>query len=123
MGMESRRWVNPAQPQTLHIVTILFYIDAVFALLGGGLASALGVILLAGSVAAGFGIANEFKWGYWIGVAIAVLGLLPYALLVLGGHIGLLFGARVLIGLGLAIARFVLLMHPMSQSYVKTWFK
>lgn len=123
MGMESRRWVNQAQPQTLYIATVLFYIDAVFALVSGALGSTLGLILVAGSVAAGYGIANERKWGYWLGVAIAVLGLLPYALLLLGGHIGLLFDIQVLIGLAFAVAKFVLLMHPMSQGYYKIWFK
>ena len=36
--------------------------------------------IILGSIAAGFGIANERKWGYYLGIAIAVFFLLPFAL-------------------------------------------
>ena len=34
-GMETRRWVNPSQPQTLQIAVFLLYINAFFSVLGG----------------------------------------------------------------------------------------
>ena len=33
--METRRWLNPSQPQTLQIAVILLYINAFFSVLGG----------------------------------------------------------------------------------------
>ena len=121
--METQRWVNQAQPQTLYIAVILLYLDAGLAVLFGRVGSVIALALVAGAVAAGFGIANERKWGYWLGIAIAVLGLYPYLLVVLAGHLGLLFNVQVLIGLGFAIAKFALLAHPLSRSYYRIWFK
>ena len=123
MGMESRRWVNQAQPQTLYIAVILLYLDAGLAVLFGRVGSALGLALVIGGVAAGYGIANERKWAYWLGVGIAALGLYPYAVLLLAGQIGLLFNPQVLVGFAFAVAKLVLLVHPMSRSYYNIWFK
>lgn len=123
MGMEGQRWVNPTHPQTLHIAVVLLYIDAAFDAIQGGYASVIGLALIAGSVAAGFGIANERKWGYWLGVGIALLGLYWYLPIFLTGQIGALFHPRVLITFAFAVAQLVLLIHPMSRSYYKIWFK
>ncbi len=120
--MQTRRWLNQSQPQTLVIAVMLMYLDAVFlALLGGGLFSLIGLILIAGYVGAGYGIANEQKWGYYLGVAIAVLGLLPFLWDLLGG--GSLLGGAGALDLLFAIAKFALLVHPMSRQYVKIWFR
>ena len=115
--MENRRWVNPTQPQTLQIAVFLLYINAFFSLLYGGLGSPYGIAIIAGSVAAGFGIANERKWGYGLGVAMAFL---PFALSILqrvsilgGGILNLLF----------EIALVALLLHPQSRDYQRIWFK
>ena len=121
--METRRWVNQSQPQTLYIAVFLLYIDAAFAVLLGQVSSIFGLALVAGAVAAGFGIANERKWGYWLGIGIAVFGLYPYLLVVLAGQLGLLFNGRVLLGLAFAVAKFALLAHPQSRDYYKLWFK
>jgi hypothetical protein len=37
--MAMRQWTNPSQPQTLQIAVFLLYMNAVFALLFGGLGS------------------------------------------------------------------------------------
>jgi hypothetical protein len=117
--METRRWLNQSQPQTLVIAVMLLYLDAVFIALSGGIFSGLGLIIIVGSVAAGYGIANERKWGYFLGIGIAVFFLLPFALSLLnngnfgGNAIGLLF----------AVAKFALLVHPQSRSYQRIWFK
>lgn len=121
--MESQRWVNQAQPQTLYIAVILLYLDAGLAVLFGRVGSLFGLALVAGAVAAGFGIANERKWGYWLGIAIALFGLYPYVVVALIGQLVVLFDPRVLIGLAFAIAKLVLLVHPVSRDYYKLWFK
>ena len=117
--MQTRRWLNPSQPQTLQIAVFLLYADAVMGALFGGLFSAIGLLIIAGSAAAGYGIANEMKWGYLLGIGVAAFALLPY-LLLLGS------GGNVLtnpIGLMFAVAKLALLVHPQSRGYQRIWFK
>jgi len=116
------KWVNQFQPQTLYMATILCYVDAVFGLLFGFVATSVfaGLITIAALAAGGFGIANEKKWGYSAAVASAtgyVLALLYYwgsdALQDISKLISFMFAA----------ALFLLLVHPMSRDYQRIWFK
>ncbi|MDH4148502.1 MAG: hypothetical protein OEY23_25385 [Acidimicrobiia bacterium] len=124
--METRRWTNPSQPQTLQIGVFLLYLNAAFglllrqanayALLGGGfLFIALAYLAM---VAAGFGIANNQRWGYYVGVGVTV----GEVVLLLSLGLGILLSSG-LITLLFAGARAALLLHPMSRSYQKVWFK
>ena len=115
--MEQRRWTNQAQPQTLQIAVFLLYINGVITLLFGGIFVPLLALIAIGSIAAGYGIANERKWGYILGVAMA---LLPFALVIVtksnplsGGLLNLLF----------EVALVALLLHPQSRDYQRIWFK
>ena len=109
--------MNPTQPQTLQIAVFLLYINAFFGLLNGYLGSFFGVALILGGVGAGFGIANERKWGYGLGIVMAIL---PFALRLMWGE-GLL-GAS-LVNLMFEIALVALLLHPQSRDYQRIWFK
>jgi hypothetical protein len=111
MPSSSLRWVDRSQPQTLMMATMILYINAVLSLLGG---FGLGLILVIGQVAAGLGIANEKKWGYWLGVGLTALivAFLIY-----------FFSFVSIINLIFYIALLALLLHPMSRSYRKTWFR
>jgi hypothetical protein len=136
--METRRWVNQSLPQTLQIAVFLLYIQAAFTLLFGIANDIQYVVfpaprlvqlfLVAGSAAGGFLIANEKKWGYRLGVAVAVLPLL--ARLMLG------FGFSLsdpvpsvspisynVIGLLFEIALLALLLHTQSRQHQRIWFK
>ena len=99
VAMETKRWFNPSQPQTLQIAVWLLYFNAVGGLLLGSFFFALGPIVglasLVGCGAAAFGIANEKRWGYFLGVAMAVLDVL-LIVAAAGGIIGRLprHGAR-----------------------------
>jgi hypothetical protein len=106
--METRRWTNPSQPQTLQIAVFLLYINAVLDILFGALFSLQGVLMAAGGVAAGFGIANEKRWGYALGLVVAVLRVIFYGF----GVINLMF----------EIALVALLLHPQSREYQRIWF-
>ena len=113
--MPANRWVDKTQPQTLYIATIVMYINAVLGLVTGYalIGSGLGLILVLGPVAAGWGIANEKKWGYWLGVVLtAVMVAFLVTSFGLGGIINLLF----------YVALLALLLHPQSRDYKKTWF-
>ena len=105
------RWVDRSQPQTLMSATILLYVNAVLGLLGG--LSPISLLFVVGQVAAGLGIANERKWGYWLGVALTALIV---AWLVVN------FAFIAILSLLIYIAMLALLLHPMSRSYRKTWF-
>ena len=113
--MPSNRWLDRTQPQTLYMATIIMYINAVFGIIDrAAFVFPLGTLLVLGPVAAGWGIANEKKWGYWLGVALTALEV---AFLVLyfsfGAVINLLFYGALL----------ALLLHPQSRAYRKTWFR
>jgi hypothetical protein len=113
--MPSNRWVDRTQPQTLMMATVLMYVNAALdLLLSIGAFSVIGLFLIVGQVGAGWGIANEKKWGYWLGVALAVL-LVVFTVLHLsfGSIVSLIFYAALL----------ALLLHPQSRSYRRTWFR
>jgi len=123
-AMRFTRWQNPSLPQTLQIAIILLYINAAFTVIfGGGVPGPLGLVIVVGSVLAGLGMANLQRWGYYLGLAVCVLGVLPYVLIVADGRAGDLFNVSILIGLIFDVARLALLLHPESRSYQRIWFE
>jgi hypothetical protein len=128
--MEQRRWLNQSQPQTLVIACFLRYINAAFAVLDvlafgnsigdGGLGLLYNAITIGGGVGAGVGIANERKWGYFLGLITA---LAPFALsfVITKGDPFALSGG--LLNLIFEIALVALLLHNQSREYQKIWFK
>jgi hypothetical protein len=114
--METRRWTNPSQPQTMQIAVFLLYINAAFTALYGGILHPLGILIIAGGVAAGFGIANEKRWGYGLGL---VMAFLPFIFRMVAG--GSLLGSSI-INLMFEIALVALLLHPQSRDYQRIWF-
>lgn len=120
--METRRWTNPTQPQTLQIAVYLLYINAVLSALMGAIVSPIGIVLVVGQAAGGFGIANEKRWGYWLAVAIATLGLVPFVLAIIGDGVGTILSISFLISLLMPAALFALLLHPQSREYQRLWF-
>lgn len=115
---EPRRWINQSQPQTLVMGVYLLYLDAVFLVIGGAF-SGLGLLLVAASVGGGYGIANEQKWGYMLGVGVSAVRVL----LLLQFGAGAFGSTRVLIALLFAVAQLALLLHPQSRAYQRVWFK
>jgi hypothetical protein len=117
--MRIERWVNPTQPQTLQIAVFLFYFNAVLGLLFGQFAGLIGFAFLVGDISAALGIANEYKWGYLLGVGMSLLPFVFTAFLLLGGsHVQ--FDA---LNLMFDIALVALLVHPQSRDYQRIWFK
>lgn len=119
--MQTRRWLNPSQPQTLQIAVFLLYIHAVFALVGGRLPAWILLITVVGGGASGFGIANERRWGYLLGVAVAFVPFLwP---LFYGAGISWIPDYALTISGLFDIALIALLLHPQSRDYQRIWFK
>ena len=130
--METRRWFNQTQPQTMQIAVFLLYMNAVFALVfgldiefrllfGSAIVLVLRFLLPAAAAAGAYGIANEQKWGYWLGLAAAILPLATRLIVSVRFQINPL--QYNLLGLMFDIALVVLLLHPMSRDYQKIWFK
>ena len=112
--MPSRRWVNRHQPQTLVLSTVLLYMEGLF-----NLARGTGLLLVGlGMAAAGFGIANDRRWGWWLGVTMA--GLSVVARLTWFGY-----GSSMtfLLSLVFPVALFALLVHPHSRGHQRIWFE
>lgn len=125
--------MNQSQPQTLVIAVFLLYLRAAFAILFG--VDNFYVAILdnraffelmrfglvgAGGVAAGYGIANEQKWGYQLGVAVAAAPLVAQAIFCFRFQVSPL--ELPLIGLLFDVALFALLLHPQSRDYQRIWF-
>ena len=131
--MHPRVWVNPRQPQTLYIAQLLMYFqggfDLLFWLIGGlgvgtlfgsrPLAAAYILLVVVGKLVAAFGVANERRWGYRLGVAAAAAPLAVRVLRTIGGRPSALFSHP--IGLLFDIALLALLLHSQSRGYQRYW--
>jgi hypothetical protein len=142
--LETKRWVNPSQPQLLQIAVFLLYFRAAFMLLGAlsirnadayilltivdfvDSEGAVRVVLLALAVLmvlGGNGTANERKLGYNFALAAAIIPIACrlYASTVGSFPIGLL--DEDVIGLMFDVALVAMLVHPQSREYQRIWFK
>jgi hypothetical protein len=121
--METRRWTNPSQPQTLQIAVFLLYANAVLGLVFGNayfrFGGLFGLAAMVAFAAGGFGIANEKRWGYTMAVVVSAGEVL--CLILIFGPIGLL-GSQNLLGFAFAVALAALLLHPQSRDYQRIWF-
>jgi len=112
------QWLDKSHPQTLLSANMLLYFFAglwiLEALLGVG--NPFFGLLAIPAIFAGLGIANEKKLGYWGGVAVAVVDVLFWLW-------NLAPAFNIVINLIFAAALVALLVHPMSRSYERIWFK
>lgn len=111
-AMETRRWVNHGHPQTLQIAVLLSYINAAFNVLFGFAFLGIGLLFTVGDVAAGLGIANEKRPGYYLGIVVSV-----------GWVLFVLTNGADPISILIAAARVALLLHPQSRDYQRIWFR
>ena len=114
--MANTQWLDRSQPQTLYLANVLLYVDAVFWVLYLSWLALLAVPALF----AGLGIANEKKLGYWGGVAVAALNVLVLAKWFVQANGQSIF---LVMNLVFGVALLALLLHPMSRSYERIWFK
>lgn len=119
--MQTRRWTNASQPQTLQIAVFLLYISAAFDVLFGGLGNPVVLALAAASVAAGYGIANERKWGYLLGVVVTGLPVCFMVFFVVFSRVTL--DLNFILQAMFPVAMFALLVHPQSRDYQRIWFQ
>jgi H+/Cl- antiporter ClcA len=112
---EPRHWFDPSQPQTLQGAVMLCYITAAFSVLWV-LFGVYPLVISLGLGIAGYGVANERRWGYWLGIVLA--GLTSLVLILFAGALGGII--LNLLFMGVLIA---LLLHPQSREYQRVWFK
>lgn len=134
--MNNRVWVNNRQPQTLYISQVMLYFRGVLGVLFGsvfliGRYSLFGSELLAtawillgtfGAIAAAYGIANEKKWGYRLGVAAAAAPFIIRLQFVFDEG---LFDALTIdpISLIFDVAILAALLHQQSAEYQRIYFR
>jgi hypothetical protein len=115
-----RHFFDTSQPQTLQGAVMLSYLNVAFAvlslLIGGFWLYWIILVQFAEGVGA-YGIANERRWGYRVGVAASVVILALSLWLFVSGHGGI--GILNLLFAGVLAA---LLLHPQSREYQRIWF-
>ncbi|MBS1265038.1 MAG: hypothetical protein MAG471_00866 [Acidimicrobiaceae bacterium] len=112
--MESRRWLNRYQPQTLVTGTMLLYIEGLFNLVRGTELMFIGLAMFP----AAYAIANDRRWGWRLGVGAAAVAVL----LRIGSIVSYGFTPIVLLILVFPVALLALLVHPISREYQRVWF-
>jgi len=113
---EPRRWFDPSQPQTLQGAVMLCYITGALSLLWV-LFGAYPLVTSIGLGVAGYGVANERRWGYWLGIVLAGLTVLVLLLALLSGV------TAILLNLVFMVVLVFLFLHPHSREYQRIWFK
>jgi hypothetical protein len=130
--VNNKVWINNRQPQTLYIAQILLYVSAVSALIFGNtgagvIDNALGqlvivLLLTFGAAAGAFGIANERKWGYQLGIAAAIAPFIVRA--IVWRRFGLDDAIQWnLFGLVFDVAVLAALLHRTSGEYQRIYFR
>lgn len=142
VALDTRRWFDRSQPQTLQIATWFLYLNGFFALIdfldsgsGGPLGYArgskgaigllAGLIVIGAYVLGGFLMANERKIGYQLALVAAFSPFLLRFWLLNGSgasSFDKLKGAS-LLSFIFDVALCALLLHPQSRSHQRIWFK
>lgn len=140
VALDTRKWFDRSQPQTLQIATWFLYLNAVFAFIDlidesgwlgyarivrGAVGLLVGLLVVGSYVAGGFLMANDRKVGYYLAL---FAGFSPFILRfwVLSGSSASVWdkvtGGRT-ISFIFEAALCALLLHPQSKNHVRVWFK
>lgn len=140
MALDTRKWFDRTQPQTLQIATWLLYINAFFGLVDlidtngwlgvarvvhGGIGLLVGIAIVAAYIAGAFLMANERKIGYVLAVVAAFSPFLLRFWLLSDTDASLLdkvTGGRTLSFI-FEVALCALLLHPQSRDHQRIWFR
>jgi hypothetical protein len=117
-SVNQRRFLNQTQPQTLFMACLLLYINAAFDLVFNGFLVSYLIVAL-GMAAGAYGIANDKKWGYMLGVAAAVVSVVLFVYL----YGTAVFDIPLIFTLLIDCVLVYLLVHPESRDYQRIWMK
>ncbi len=73
-------------------------------------------------VFAAYGISNENKWGYWMGLVVTALTIIPTLYALVHGP-SLALHPDFLLLLVAPVAIFFSLLEPSSRDFARTWFR
>ena len=97
---------------------MLLYIEGLFSLVRGESFRSAPVLIGVAMFPAAWAIANDRRWGWRLGIAVAVLNvLLPLQWYGLGRPMSLAFA------LLFPVVLLVLLVHPVSREHQRIWFE
>ena len=140
MPLDTRRWFDRTQPQTLQIATWLMYFAGGFDLLyfigndnwpavarvtKGALGAIVALVVIASYIGGAFLMANERKLGYYFAL---FAGFSPFLLRFwIYSGTGVTMSDKItggnLIGFIFEAALCALLLHPQSRDYQRIWFQ
>jgi hypothetical protein len=115
---DGHRWFDGSQPQTLQGAVMLCYLTAAFGLIWIllGIYPVAEIVPLALGVS-GFGVANEKRWAYRLGVGLAGLNVVVDLYILALGGVGNIFS------LLFAVVLLALFLHSQSREYERIWFR
>ncbi|MEZ5216705.1 MAG: hypothetical protein R2715_08980 [Ilumatobacteraceae bacterium] len=139
MPLDTRRWFDRSQPQTLQIATFLLYFNGAFAVIDflgqsgleiglaravkGAVGLLVGLIVIGAHIGGPFLMANERKVGYYLSL-VAAFSPFAIRLWVLSGFYSAFdrFTGGNLINFVFEAALVALLLHPQSRDHQRIWF-
>ena len=114
-----RRWFDPNQPQTLQGAVLFSYLNGGVAILSFlATHGPVYVLLILGAVGA-FGIANERRWGYYLALVVSIAFFVVQLISFLFNP----FGFSGMLNMLFSVFLMALLLHPMSRSYQRLYFR
>jgi hypothetical protein len=138
--LDTRKWFDRMQPQTMQIATWLLYLNGFFALIGfmdksdwigfarvdkGALGSLIGLVVVASFIGGGYLMANDRKIGYRLAL-VAAFSPFILRIWILWSYPG--WGAidkitgNDTIGFIFEAALCALLLHPQSREHQRLWY-
>jgi hypothetical protein len=138
--LDSRKWFDRLQPQTLQIATWLLYLNGLFALIGlldrtdwigaarvvkGGSGLIVGLLVIGAHVAGGFLMANDRRLGYRLALvaAFSPFALRYWVLSETDAGLWTKLSGNNTISLIFEIALCALLLHPQSREHQRLWYR
>lgn len=124
--------MNAAMPRGLYWAQVGLYLwaayDLVWTAVGVWAGSATGATLMQSILfgiaraLAAYGVSNEGKWGYWLGLIVCGTTIMP-ALNEVVHRLSLLLHPDFLVLIVLPVAIFFSLLEASSRDYERTWFR
>jgi len=111
--MQARSWLNRLHPQTLLSATMLLYIEGLFNLIrepNFGLLAMVGAAMFP----AAWGLANDRRWGWRLGVVTASLAVIWRLSQ---------YGLDNPVSTAFSVVLLALLLHPTSREHQRIWFR
>ncbi len=73
---------------------------------------------------AGYAVANEHRWGWRVGVVLALFNAIVYAYVLYLAHgLGAYIVIQCLVNLFFGVVLLALYLHPQSREYQRIWFR